>query len=119
MSCGRRGSGPPCARAWNPRRPHDCLANLAQGTVCKILKRHEVKPRKVRYYLERCDAELEQMAECHREVAIPEEGCCRVEKAEQASGDRLLRREAGYPSDRSISCRISRQLSSGRSCVIL
>lgn len=27
---------------------HPCLARVAQGTVCKILARHEVKPHKVR-----------------------------------------------------------------------
>ena len=32
---------------------HACLADLAQGTVCKILGEDEVKPHKVRYYLER------------------------------------------------------------------
>ena len=34
---------------------HRCLANLAQGTFCKILDSEEVKPHKVRYYLERRD----------------------------------------------------------------
>lgn len=32
---------------------HACLANLAQGTVCKILAAQAIKPHKVRYYLER------------------------------------------------------------------
>ena len=53
-SCGRRG----CWRAMRARthRPRDtCLANLAQGTVCKILGQEEIKPHKVRYYLERRD----------------------------------------------------------------
>jgi transposase len=53
---------------------HPCLARIAQGTVCKILDRHEVKPHKVRYYLERRDAEFDRkMAEVlciYREVAI-------------------------------------------------
>src|SRR6202042_3066021 len=53
---------------------HPCLARLAQGTVCKILDRHEVRPHKVRYYLERRDEAFEQkMAEVlwvYREVAI-------------------------------------------------
>jgi hypothetical protein len=35
------------------RRWHACLAKLAQGTMCKILPQEEIKPRKVRYYLER------------------------------------------------------------------
>jgi transposase len=43
---------------------HPCLANLAQGTVCKILDQEEVKPHKVRYYLERRDPQFaEKMAE--------------------------------------------------------
>jgi len=53
---------------------HPCLGNVAQGTVCKILGRHEVKPHKVRYYLERRDAAFEtKMADVlcvYREVAI-------------------------------------------------
>jgi transposase len=40
------------ARDHGPREGHACLANLAQGTVCKILDQEEVKPHKVRYYLE-------------------------------------------------------------------
>lgn len=62
------------ARERGPAAGHDCLANLAQGTVCKILNSHEVKPHKVRYYLERRDAEFEEkMAEVlcvYREVAL-------------------------------------------------
>ena len=34
---------------------HPSLARIVQGTVCKILAAHEVKPHKVRYYLERRD----------------------------------------------------------------
>ncbi len=53
---------------------HRCLTRLAQGTVCKILDAHEVKPHKVRYYLERRDEAFEQkMAEVlcvYREVAV-------------------------------------------------
>ena len=44
-------SRPPRSRA-GPAEGHACLANLAQGTVCKILDQEEVKPHKVRYYLE-------------------------------------------------------------------
>jgi len=62
------------ARENAPRAGHECLANLAQGTVCKILGNEEVKPHKVRYYLERRDAEFEQkMAEVlciYREVRV-------------------------------------------------
>ena len=53
---------------------HPCMANIAQGTVCKILARHDVKPHKVRYYLERRDEAFEtKMAEVlcvYREVAV-------------------------------------------------
>src|SRR5215469_5409803 len=62
------------ARNHGPRAGHSSLANLAQGTVCKILAAHEVKPHKVRYYLERRDPEFEpKMAEVlcvYREVAM-------------------------------------------------
>src|SRR6267143_3109146 len=52
------------AREFGPTAGHECLAKLVQGTVCKILGQEEIKPHKVRYYLERRDAEFEQkMAE--------------------------------------------------------
>src|SRR5829696_4680029 len=41
------------AREHGPAEGHACLATLVQGTVCKILDQEEVKPHKVRYYLER------------------------------------------------------------------
>jgi transposase len=53
---------------------HPCMASIVQGTVCKILARHDVKPHKVRYYLERRDEAFEaKMAEVlcvYREVAL-------------------------------------------------
>src|SRR5512133_2490042 len=62
------------ARDHAPRAGHPSLAKLAQGTVCKILAEHEVKPHKVRYYLERRDPEFEpKMAEIlcvYRQVAM-------------------------------------------------
>ena len=62
------------ARDHGPSAGHPCLAQLAQGTVCKILAAHEVKPHKVRYYLERRDPEFEpKMAEVlcvYREVEM-------------------------------------------------
>jgi transposase len=62
------------AREHGPEAGHDCLADLVQGTVCKILARQEVKPHKVRYYLERRDAEFEEkMAQVlcvYREVEV-------------------------------------------------
>jgi transposase len=52
------------AREHGPAEGHACLAKLAQGTVCKILDQEEVKPHKVRYYLERRDPDFaEKMAE--------------------------------------------------------
>jgi transposase len=61
-------------REHGPKAGHDCLATLAQGTVCKILAAHEVKPHKVRYYLERRDPEFDaRMAEVlcvYREVQL-------------------------------------------------
>jgi hypothetical protein len=57
-----------------PAAGHKCLANLVQGTVCKILDQQELKAHKVRDYLERRDAEFEEkMAQVlcvYREVAI-------------------------------------------------
>lgn len=46
------------ARKHGPAAGHSCLSELAQGTVCKILDAQEVKPHKVRYYLERRDPEF-------------------------------------------------------------
>jgi transposase len=52
------------AREHGPAEGHPCLANLAQGTLCKILGSEEVKPHKVRYYLEKRDPEFaKKMAE--------------------------------------------------------
>jgi transposase len=62
------------ARDKGPTAGHPSLAKLAQGTVCKILAEHAVKPHKVRYYLEKRDPEFEpKMAEIlcvYREVAM-------------------------------------------------
>lgn len=62
------------ARQHGAAAGHACLAHLVQGTVCKILGHDAIKPHKVRYYLERRDAEFEQkMAEVlcvYREVQV-------------------------------------------------
>ena len=59
------------------------MATLAQGTVCKILNRQAVKAHKVRYYLERRDAEFEEkMAQVlcvYREVALLKEAAAAAE----------------------------------------
>jgi transposase len=55
-----------------PAVGYACLAHLAQGTLCKILAAQEVKPHKIRGYLERRDPDFdEKMAEVlsvYREV---------------------------------------------------
>src|SRR6202050_1262862 len=57
----------PPPREYRPATGHACLRRIAQGTVCKILADQEVKPHKVRYYLERRDPEFEaKMAEGRR-----------------------------------------------------
>jgi transposase len=48
------------AREHGPLAGHACLVDLVQGTVCKILDAHAVKPHKIRYYLERRDPEFEE-----------------------------------------------------------
>jgi hypothetical protein len=70
------------AREHGLTEGHACLANLAQGTVCKILDQEEVKRHKVRYYLEQRYPDFaEKMAEVlvrlsHGEAA--EEGRSRI-----------------------------------------
>jgi transposase len=65
------------ARGHGPAEGHACLGKLVQGTVCKILNEEEIKPHKVRYYLECRDPEFKKkMAEVlcvYREVKIIKE----------------------------------------------
>ena len=65
------------AREHGPAEGHACLGKLVQGTLCKILNEQEVKPHKVRYYLERRDPEFKaKMAEVlcvYREVKVIKE----------------------------------------------
>ena len=65
------------AREHGPREGHGCLGKLAQGTLCTILNEQEIKPHKVRYYLERRDPEFKaKMAEVlyvYREVKLIKE----------------------------------------------
>ena len=76
------------AREHGPAAGHDCLANLVQGTVCKILGREDIKPHKVRYYLENRDAEFEQkMAEVlcvYREVQVLKKAAAKSKKPDQS-----------------------------------
>src|SRR5215467_9677451 len=65
------------AREQGPAEGHSCLAKLAQGTLCTILNGQEIKPHKVRYYLERRDPQFKQkMAEVlcvYRQVKVIKE----------------------------------------------
>ena len=65
------------AREHGPAEGHACLAKLAQGTLCKVLNEQEIKPHRVRYYLERRDPEFGQkMAQVlcvYREVKLIKE----------------------------------------------
>jgi transposase len=72
------------AREHGPAAGHECLAKLVQGTVCKILSQEEIKPHKVRYYLENRDDEFEQkMAQVlcvYREVQVLKKAVAKSKK---------------------------------------
>src|SRR6202521_5742340 len=76
------------AREHGPAEGHACFSKLAQGTVCKILNAQQVKPHKVRYYLERRDPQFKRkMAEVlcvYREVKLIKE---RASAAKQKPSD--------------------------------
>ena len=86
-SCGRHGFLARHARQRGPAAGHECLSHLVQGTVCKILGQEDIKPHKVRYYLERRDAEFEQkMAEVlcvYREVQVLKKAAAKPNKPEK------------------------------------
>src|SRR5258705_3878402 len=75
------------AREHGPEAGHKCLAHLVQGTVCKLPGQEEMKPHKVRYYLERRDAEFEhKMAEVlcvYREVQVLKKAAARSKKSKK------------------------------------
>ena len=81
------------AREHGPAEGHPCLAKLVQGTVCKILNEQEIKPHKVRYYLERRDPEFQQkMAEVlcvYRQVKLIKQTAAAA-KQKPSGSDRLL-----------------------------
>jgi neutral trehalase len=66
------------------REGHACLGKLAQGTLCNILNGQEIKPHKVRYYLERRDPEFKaKMAEVlyvYREVKLIKEAAAAAKR---------------------------------------
>src|SRR6201982_3164310 len=63
---------------------HDCLGKLAQGTLCIILNGQEIKPHKVRYYLERRDpdfkAKMVEVLCVYREVKLIKETAAKARK---------------------------------------
>jgi hypothetical protein len=69
------------AREHGPAEGHPCLANLAQGTLCKMLDSEEVK---VRYYLEKRDPEFaKKMAEVlgvYRKVKLLKKAAARSKR---------------------------------------
>jgi transposase len=73
------------AREHGPEAGHPCLARLVQGTVSKLLSQEEIKPHKMRYYLERRDGEFEQkMAEVlcvYRQVQVLKKAAARSDKS--------------------------------------
>jgi transposase len=89
------------AREHGAEAGHECLAHLVQGTVCKILGHEEIKPHKVRYYLERRDAEFEQkMAEVlcvYREVQVLKKAAAKSKqvKSKQAKSKQAKSKTSG------------------------
>ncbi len=79
------------AREHGPAAGHACLGTLAQGTVCKILDAQEVKPHKVRYYLEKRDPAFpEKMAEVlcvYRKVKILKKAAAAATKRSKTPSD--------------------------------
>jgi hypothetical protein len=84
------------ARHHGPSAGHPSLERLAQGTVCKILAEHAVKPHKVRYYLEQRDPEFEpKMAEIlcvYRQLAMLRSQADSGESPGQDSGGGVVSR---------------------------
>jgi transposase len=82
------------ARAHGPAEGHPCLRELVQGTVCKILDAQEVKPHKVRYYLDRRrdPAFGEKMAEVlcvYRKVKVLKKAAAAARKRSEPPSDNV------------------------------
>jgi transposase len=79
------------ARRRGPEEGHACLGRLVQGTVCKILDAREVKPHKVRYYMEERDAAFdEKMAQVlcvYRKVEILKQKVAKARQSNQEPDD--------------------------------
>jgi transposase len=81
------------AREHGPAAGHSCLSRLAQGTVCKILDAQEVKPHKVRYYLERRDpkfkAKMAQVLCVYRKVSVLKKAAAAAIKKHKKPSDAM------------------------------
>ena len=93
------------AREHGAAAGHAGLANLVQGTVCKILGQEAIKPHKVRYYLENRDAEFERkMAEVlcvYREVQVLKKASAKGKRRESRwRSCRATRSRESRPSQR-------------------
>lgn len=89
-----------------PAAGHRCLAHLVQGTVCKIPGNEEIKPHKVRYYLENRGAEFERkMAEVlcvYREVEVLKKLVPSRTRASRLRSSRAMKSPASMPSPRRL-----------------
>jgi len=47
-------------REHAPKEGHHCLANAAKATIWRILNEHDIRPHKIKYYLEKRDPDFEQ-----------------------------------------------------------
>ena len=92
------------ARERGPAAGHQCLARLAQGTVCKLLGQEEIKPHKGALLSgtprRRVRAQDGGSSVCLPRGPGPEKSRCQGGEIEEAGRDRLLRREAWNPGHR-------------------
>lgn len=62
------------ARQYGPSEGHPCLSHLSRGTVSKILSHREIRPHKIRYYVEQrdpdFDAKMKQVLCVYKEVQL-------------------------------------------------
>jgi transposase len=47
-------------RSQAPTDGHQCLSNAAKATIWRILSEHDIRPHKIKYYLEKRDPDFEQ-----------------------------------------------------------
>ena len=96
MNCGRRGCSPGTAPTWTAE---DTPASPAwrRARCARILDQEEVKPHKVRYYLEQRDPEFsEKIAKCcaYRKVKLLKKVAVASKRSRANAVATLLRRES-------------------------